>query len=92
MTFLRYLRVRSDLGLNLETLDPVSRLCKLTGLPFAWNAKFELQDRLEFNPSNKSEVKILDQNDDLLVLDTGEKVLPHPLSGLWNSILRYVAQ
>lgn len=75
----RYLRVRSDLGLKVEMTDQVSRSCKLIGHPFAWNSKFELQDQLEFNPKNKSEVRILGQNDDLLVLATGEKVLPHPL-------------
>ena len=75
----RYLRVRSDLGLNLEKLDPVSRVVKLVGYPFAWNSTFELQDRLELNPLNEFEVKILGRNDDLLVLATGEKVLPYPL-------------
>ncbi|KAL9583819.1 MAG: hypothetical protein Q9212_002492, partial [Teloschistes hypoglaucus] len=75
----RYLRVRSDLGLELETLEPKSRLCKLVGYPFAWNTNFELQDRLERNPLNEREVKILGRNDDLIVLATGEKVLPHPL-------------
>ena len=75
----RYLRVRSDLGLKLEITDLVSRSCKLIGHPFAWNSKFELQDQLEFNPKNRSEVRILGRNDDLLVLATGEKVLPHPL-------------
>ncbi|KAL8628329.1 hypothetical protein Q9189_005950 [Teloschistes chrysophthalmus] len=75
----RYLRVRSDLGLELQTLEPKSRLCKLVGYPFAWNTNFELQDRLERNPLNEREVKILGRNDDLIVLATGEKVLPHPL-------------
>ena len=75
----RYLRVRSDLGIELVILDQESRSCKLVGHPFAWDSKFELQDRLEYNPINKSEVKILGRNDDLLVLDTGEKVLPYPL-------------
>ena len=75
----RYLRVRSDLGLKLEVLDPDLRSCKLVGYPFGWNSQFELQDRLEFNPLNKSEVRILGRNDDVLVLATGEKVLPHTL-------------
>ena len=75
----RYLRVRSDLGLQVEVTDLVSGSCKLIGYPFAWKSKFELQDQLEFNPRNKYEVRILGRNDDLLVLATGEKVLPHPL-------------
>lgn len=75
----RYLRIRSDLGLELETIDPKSRSCKLLGYPFAWNTKYELQDRLERNPLNEREVRILGRNDDLIVLATGEKVLPHTL-------------
>lgn len=75
----RYLRVRSDLGLEMETLNHESRSCRLIGYPFAWNAKFELQDQLEYRSINKSDVKILGRNDDILVLATGEKVLPHPL-------------
>ena len=75
----RYLRVRSDLGVKLEILEHESHSCKLVGYPFAWDSEFELQDRLEYNPFDKSEVKILGRNDDVLVLATGEKVLPHPL-------------
>lgn len=75
----RYLRVRSDLGVKLEILEHESHSCKLVGYPFAWDSEFELQDRLEYNPFNKSEVRILGRNDDVLVLATGEKVLPHPL-------------
>ncbi|KAG9246422.1 hypothetical protein BJ878DRAFT_574050 [Calycina marina] len=77
----RYLKIRKDLGLKLEKLEgddfePGS--CKLIGYPFGWNSDFELQDRLLSNPRNPtSEVKILGRNDDLIVLSTGEKVLPY---------------
>lgn len=77
-----FLRVRSDLGLQLQTLeqDGEKRICKLVGYPFAWNSRFELQDNLEANPLQpNSEVKILGRKDDLIVLATGEKLLPHPL-------------
>ncbi|KAL8823834.1 MAG: hypothetical protein Q9191_005512 [Dirinaria sp. TL-2023a] len=77
-----YLRIRSDLGLQLETVEQHgdTRTCKLVGYPFAWGSRFELQDHLEANPRNpNAEVKILGRKDDLIVLATGEKLLPHPL-------------
>ena len=77
-----YLRLRTDLGLQLQTIeqDGDRRTCKLVGHPFAWKSKFELQDHLQANPLNPdSEVKILGRNDDLIVLATGEKVRPFPL-------------
>lgn len=81
----RYLRLRTDLNLRLIFPDndpnPSSneaRLCKLVGYPFAWSSEFELQDALENNPRKPtSEVRILGRNDDLVVLATGEKVMPN---------------
>ena len=79
----KYLRLRKDLNLQLEIVEPkedLSHVCKLIGHPFGWNTSFELQDSLEANPLKPcSEVKILGRNDDLIVLATGEKVLPYPL-------------
>ena len=83
----RYLRLRTDLGLRLEFPDgnpkPGSnepRPCKLSGSPFAWDSNFELQDALENNPLRPTtEVRILGRNDDIVVLATGEKVMPHVL-------------
>lgn len=77
-----YLRLRSDLALQLQTVeeDGNQRTCKLIGHPFAWKSKFELQDHLHANPLRpESEVKILGRNDDLIVLATGEKVRPFPV-------------
>ena len=77
-----YLRLRTDLGLQLETVeqDGNQRICKLVGYPFAWDTRFELQDKLQANPVKlDSEVKILGRIDDLIVLATGEKVWPYPL-------------
>ena len=42
-------------------------------------SEFELQDRLDYNPLDKSELKMLGRNDNVLVLAIGKKVLPHPL-------------
>ena len=77
-----YLRLRTDLDLKLETVEQAGnqRICKLVGYPFAWDSRFELQDKLQANPVRlDSEVKILGRTDDLIVLATGEKVWPHPL-------------
>ena len=77
-----YLRLRTDLGLHLETVeqDGNQRICKLVGYPFAWKSRFELQDKLQANPLKPdSEVKILGRTDDLIVLATGEKVWPYPM-------------
>ena len=79
----RYIPVRKDLGLRLEPLedsDEEDEACKLIGRPFGWAADFELQDHLRRNPSHPdSEVMILGRKDDVIVLATGEKVLPHTL-------------
>ncbi|KAI4114794.1 MAG: hypothetical protein LQ345_004491 [Seirophora villosa] len=84
----RYIKIRKDMRLTLEFADPDphSRVsespmtCKLIGYPFAWGTDFELQDELECNPKNPtSEVRILGRMDDLIVLATGEKVMPQLL-------------
>jgi nucleoside-diphosphate-sugar epimerase len=76
----RYLRLRRDMGLKLERIEPEpssSLVRTLTGFPFGWGKSFQLQDRLEVNPlCPDGEVAILGRNDDLIVLATGEKVLP----------------
>ena len=78
-----YLRLRNDLKLKLEVVeykDDRAHICKLIGYPFGWDMPFELQDCLEVNPLQKrSEVKILGRNDGLIVLATGEKVIPYAL-------------
>ena len=76
----KYLRLRSDLNLRQEKIKSKgdqAQICKLVEHPFAWDSPFELQDCLEMNPLKKGlEVKIHGRNDDLIVLSTGEKVLP----------------
>lgn len=80
----RYLRVRKDMNLRLQSLgdndenDEQPGACKLVGRPFGSTADFELQDHLQRNPRHPDcEVKILGRKDDTVVLATGEKVLPH---------------
>ena len=83
----RFLRLRTDLGLRLKfqggepsTGSSEALTCKLLGYPFGWDSEFELQDVLENNPLRPiSEVRILGRNDDVVVLATGEKVMPNLL-------------
>ncbi|MCJ1432686.1 hypothetical protein MMC27_002043 [Xylographa pallens] len=78
-----YVRLRTDMGLELERLSPegeVPQRCRLTGHPFGWNFTFELADELECNPLHPdTEVKIIGRKDDLIVLANGEKILPRIL-------------
>ena len=77
----RYLRLRTDLGLELKhssSSEGKKNEFKLIGRPFGSKVDFELQDSLELNPTNRDlEVKLLGRKDDLIVLATGEKVSPH---------------
>ena len=79
----RYLRLRTDLGLELkqiESSDGAGSAYKLVGRPFGSKTDFELQDSVETNPLNpRSEVKLMGRKDDLIVLATGEKVSPHSM-------------
>lgn len=73
----RYLLLRKDIGLRLEDPGDGSGLFKLIGRPFGWNQEFPVQDLLQCNPrAPDSQFKILGRADDLIVLATGEKVLP----------------
>ncbi|KAL2869078.1 uncharacterized protein BJX67DRAFT_387180 [Aspergillus lucknowensis] len=83
-----YLRLRSDLGLQVRSVDSDNPLhCKLVGYPFGWGRAFEVQDLLERNPAavDDVEVKILGRKDDVIVLATGEKVLPQLLEETLNA-------
>lgn len=72
----RYLRLRTDLRLELNEIGE-NGFSRLTGFPFGWQNPFEIQDQLERNPSSAQwEVRVLGRTDDLIVLATGEKVLP----------------
>ena len=76
----RYFRVRKDLDLKLEELPStkgeVPRF-KLIVYLVESDTHFELQDLLISNPKNPgTDFTTIGRNDDLIVLATGEKVLP----------------
>ncbi|PLN86966.1 hypothetical protein BDW42DRAFT_189877 [Aspergillus taichungensis] len=75
----RWLRLRSDLGLQLQAAESAGDGWTLVGHPFGWGRSFEVQDLLERRPVNTAgavEVRIRGRRDDVIVLATGEKVLP----------------
>ncbi|KAJ6069443.1 hypothetical protein N7499_011330, partial [Penicillium canescens] len=77
-----YLRIRNDMGLEIKEVGEKDEngvpFYQLVGHPFGWDRPFVLQDLLRRRPgSAQVEVAILGRNDDLLVLSTGEKVLPN---------------
>lgn len=83
----RFLRLRSDLGLELRPIQGSGRF-KLVGWPHGWHGPFEVQDELERNAScdpKHTEVRILGRTDDLIVLKTGEKVMPQHLEDVLNA-------
>ncbi|KAI1762633.1 hypothetical protein GGR53DRAFT_500986 [Hypoxylon sp. FL1150] len=80
----RYLRLRSDLGLEIRPIPDSDRF-RLVGFPIGWNKPFEVQDELERNPDHPFEVRILGRTDDLIVLKTGEKVQPQKLEEALNA-------
>lgn len=79
-----YLRLRQDIGLELLPVDDDNDddesgegLRRLVGHPFGWGKPFELADRLISNPKNPhTEFKVKGRVDDLIILATGEKVMP----------------
>lgn len=78
----RFLRIRQDIGLDLLPIGDVQdgrQHVKLVGHPFGWRNPFELPDLLELKLSSSvPEVLLLSRLDDVIVLATGEKVLPAP--------------
>ncbi|RYP22780.1 hypothetical protein DL765_001489 [Monosporascus sp. GIB2] len=81
----RYLRLRTDIGLHLRPIEG-SRHYKLVGFPSGSTETFEIQDELERNPDAiRDEVRILGRVDDLIVLKTGEKVMPRTIEDSLNS-------
>ncbi|RMD39763.1 hypothetical protein DV735_g5370, partial [Chaetothyriales sp. CBS 134920] len=78
----KYIRFRHDLGLlytKAETEEGQDQQYTMTAYPFGWEDPFVLQDRLIMSPTFSGDFGILGRNDDLLVLATGEKVLPQIL-------------
>ncbi|KAL2018290.1 hypothetical protein VTK56DRAFT_994 [Thermocarpiscus australiensis] len=88
----RYIRLRSDLDLQLRPAAGSGSgspgRWRLVGWPVGWGEAFEIQDDLERNPDARSgcvEVRILGRTDDVIVLKTGEKVLPQQLEAALNA-------
>lgn len=82
-----YFRLRQDMDFDLEPVDSDGernvRYFMLTAHPFGWEKSFELQDRLVNSLKHPStDFKAVGRNDDLIVLATGEKVLPRILESL----------
>ncbi|TGJ78534.1 hypothetical protein E0Z10_g10232 [Xylaria hypoxylon] len=81
----RFLRLRSDLGLELRPI-PSSAYFRLVGTPpGGGDEPFEVQDQLERNWNSSEqyvEVCILGRTDDVLTLETGEKVMPQKLESM----------
>ncbi|VBB79331.1 Putative protein of unknown function [Podospora comata] len=83
----RYLRLRSDLGLELRPASPAAKSYRLIGYPCGWGGKhFEIQDDMQLNPdcdaAEGMEVRVLGRVDDVIVLKTGEKIMPRTLEDL----------
>jgi nucleoside-diphosphate-sugar epimerase/aryl carrier-like protein len=78
-----YLRLRKDMGLELAPIsgeDSQKGLYKLVGRPFGWDSTFEIADRLVLHPDRpESDFRVQGRTDDLIVLATGEKVMPQNL-------------
>lgn len=84
-----YLQLRRDIGLRLDPAEDGSGLYRLTGHPFGWGVDFPVQDLLQCNPAQpERQFKILGRADDLLVLATGEKVLPRMMEMTVSNDLR----
>ncbi|RMZ76239.1 hypothetical protein DV738_g5040, partial [Chaetothyriales sp. CBS 135597] len=78
----KYIRFRHDLGLlytKAVTEEGHDQQYTMTAYPFGWDEPFVLQDKLVMSPTFSGDFGILGRNDDLLVLATGEKVLPQIL-------------
>ncbi|PWN88007.1 acetyl-CoA synthetase-like protein [Acaromyces ingoldii] len=78
----RYLLVRNDINIQLQTLplqDGGGSLLRLGARPFGWADDFWVQDALEENADagdGRRQVRIRGRVDELIVLATGEKVSP----------------
>ena len=70
----RFFKLREDMDLRL---DADNGYHTLTARPFGWDIEFILQDRLVTSERHPGKhFRAVGRNDDLVVLSTGEKVLP----------------
>ncbi|KAG6848897.1 putative secondary metabolism biosynthetic enzyme [Arthromyces matolae] len=71
-----YVRPRTDTGIVMLPLDDGGKTFRLVGHPPGWSESFEVQDLLVAHPQGGNQFRIMGRADDLLVLSTGEKILP----------------
>jgi acyl-CoA synthetase (AMP-forming)/AMP-acid ligase II/nucleoside-diphosphate-sugar epimerase len=70
----RFFKLREDMDLRLEAANGYYTLM---ARPFGWDTDFILQDRLVTSERHPGQhFRAVGRNDDLIVLSTGEKVLP----------------
>ena len=86
----RFFRMRKDMDLQLSEL-PASvdgrPRHRLTALPFGWTTSMVVQDELVSNPQHPhSDFSAIGRNDDMIVLATGEKVIPHVLESSLSEV------
>ena len=79
----RFFRIRKDMDLELSEM-PASAdgrpRYRMTALPFGWTTGMVVQDELVSSPQHPySDFNAIGRNDDMIVLATGEKVIPHVL-------------
>ncbi|KAK3337757.1 putative NRPS-like enzyme [Cercophora scortea] len=71
----RYFRLRQDF--DIDVLDTEGGRCRLVGHPFGLGAPFPIQDQLVRSADNpETDFLVVGRDDDVIVLATGEKVLP----------------
>ncbi|KAL2067492.1 hypothetical protein VTL71DRAFT_1917 [Oculimacula yallundae] len=80
-----YFTMRQDLDFKLikaEGSATENGTYRLTGFPAGWREPLEIQDKLVGNPNNPHEFNPVGRADDLIILNTGEKVMPAILESL----------
>ncbi|KAF2994038.1 putative secondary metabolism biosynthetic enzyme [Curvularia kusanoi] len=72
-----YIRLRQDFDFKIEDVQGELGRCKLITFPFGWKEPFPIQDQLLRRPeAPDTEFRVTSRLDDVIVLATGEKVLP----------------
>lgn len=81
-----YFRLRRDISLLLEpivTSEGEVQRYRLTTRPFGWGTTFKILDQLVSNPRHPlTDFNAIGRDDDVIVLGTGEKVVPRILETL----------
>ena len=82
----RYFRVRKDMDVKLEPMQSTEieeQYYQIIARPFGWTTDLVVQDRLVGNPKNLGvEFSAVGRSDDMIIMATGEKVVPHILESI----------